>query len=273
MSDEWNPMNPAAKGNLLGVLRREAEEFLATAGEAGSWESPTFCTNWQVRDVVAHLIDSTEGYFPGWEMARGGGGEAPEPLGLRGMLDRNDERARAMRNLSQKEVVERLRADLERAMGFYESLTDEDWGGLMCFHPSMGPLPAFFYPTFQLADYGVHNWDLREGLGRHRGLPGDTADLLSPIMFILWQATADTDSLSQPLGLGVRLSGPNGGTWRLAASKEGVTVEPGDVGDLPLVIDFDPADLVLTAYGRIRGGTERGDTDIANRFYSLIYPI
>ena len=273
MSDEWNPMNPAAKGNLLRVLGREAEEFLTTAEEADSWESPTFCTNWQVRDMVAHLIDATEGYFPGWEMARGGGGETPEPLGLQGMLERNDQRARAMRNLSQKEVVGRLRTDLERAMEFYESLTDEEWGGLMCFHPSMGPLPAFFYPTFQLADYGVHNWDVREGLGRRRGLSGDTADLLSPIMFILWQATADTDSLSQPVNLGVRLSGPNGGTWRLAASKEGVTVEPGDVGDLPLVIDFDPADLVLTAYGRIRGGTERGDTSIANRFYSLIYPI
>jgi uncharacterized protein (TIGR03083 family) len=273
MSDQWNPFNPAAKDNLLRALRREAEEFLTTAEEAGNWESPTFCTNWQVRDMVAHLIDATEGYFPGWERARGGGGDNPEPLGLQRMQERNDERARAMRDLSQAKVVDRLRTDLARAMEFYESLTDEEWANLMCFHPSMGPLPASLYPTFQLADYGVHNWDLREGLGRPRGLSGDTADLLSPIMFILWQATAETDSLSESLSFGVRLSGPNGGTTRMGASKEGVTFEPGDVDDLPLVIDFDPADLVLTAYGRIRGGTERGDSTIANRFYSLIYEI
>ena len=30
----------------------------------------------------------------------------------------------------------------------------------------MGPLPAFFYPAFQLMDYGVHSWDIRQGTGR-----------------------------------------------------------------------------------------------------------
>jgi uncharacterized protein (TIGR03083 family) len=273
MADEWNPMNPASKGNLLQVLRREAEEFLAVAEQPETWEAQTFCPNWQVRDMVGHLIDATEGYFPGWEMARGGPGEAPDPLGLQGMLDRNDERARALRNLSQAEALDRLRADQQRAMEFYESLSDDDWTGLMCFHPSMGPLPAFLYPSFQLADYGVHNWDIREGLGRQRGLAGDTADLLSMIMFPLWQATADTDNVTNPINLGVRVSGPNGGTWRLTATKEGLNVEPGDVEDLPLVIDFDPADLVLTAYGRIRGGTERGDPEVASRFYSLFFRI
>jgi uncharacterized protein (TIGR03083 family) len=273
MSDQFNAFNPASKETLLGLVRREAADFLALAEETGRWEAPTACSNWQVRDVVGHMIDATEGYFPGWERARGGGGDNPEPLGLQGMMERNDERARAMRELPQADVVARLRQDYARAMEFYESLSDDEWTNLMCFHPSMGPLPASLYPTFQLADYGVHNWDLREGLGRPRGLSGDTADLLSPVMFVLWQATAETDSMSGPLSFGIRLSGPNGGTTRMGASKEGVTFEPGDVDDLPLVIDFDPTDLVLTAYGRIRGGTERGDAGIANRFYSLIYKI
>lgn len=273
MSDEWNAMNPASKDNLLRVLRREAEEFLTIAEDPESWQAPTFCTGWQVRDVVGHLIDATEGYFPGWEMARGGSGEAPEPLGMRGMLERNDQGARAFRKVSQAEVVGRLRADFDRAMALYEAVTDEEWTGLMSFHPSMGPIPAFLYPSFQLADYGVHNWDIREGLGQERGLAGDTADLLSLIMFPLWQATSDTDNVAEPFTVGVRLSGPNGGSWRMTAAKEGLACEPGDVGDLPLVLDFDPADLVLTAYGRIRGGTERGDTELASRFRSLFFKI
>ena len=53
----------------------------------------------------------------------------------------------------------------------------------------MGPLPAFFYPAFQLMDYGVHSWDVRQGTGRAHGLVGDAADLLTPFMFVLWQYT------------------------------------------------------------------------------------
>ena len=42
-------------------------------------------------------------------------------------------------------------------------------------HFYMGPLPAFFYPAFQLMDYGVHSWDIREGSGKAHGLAGDAA--------------------------------------------------------------------------------------------------
>jgi hypothetical protein len=45
------------------------------------------------------------------------------------------------------------------------------------------------------------------------------------------------------------------------------------VDDLPAVLEFDPATLVLTSYGRIRGGTTRGDTDTANRFRSLFFKL
>jgi hypothetical protein len=37
----------------------------------------------------------------------------------------------------------------------------------------------------------VHGWDIRQGTGRAHGLSGETADLLAPFMFILWQATTD----------------------------------------------------------------------------------
>ena len=56
-------------------------------------------------------------------------------------------------------------------------------------HYYMGPLPAFFYPAFQLMDYGVHSWDIRQGTGRAHGLAGEAADLLTPFMFVLWKST------------------------------------------------------------------------------------
>jgi uncharacterized protein (TIGR03083 family) len=274
MSEQWNAMDPAAKDNLLGILRREAEGFLALAEETNRWEAPTACSNWQVRDVVGHMIDATEGYFPGFELARASQEAPDQPIGLRPMAERLDERARSHRSASQQEVIGRWRSDLEKAMGIYESLSDEEWTGMMVFHPYAGPLPAAFYPWFQLVDYGVHSWDIREHRGEPHGLAGDTADMLAPLGLIVWQITADTDNVGTPFTVGVRnTSGANAGTWQMKVAKEGLAYEPGPVDDLPAVLEFDPATLVLTSYGRMRGGTTRGDTDVANRFRSLFFKL
>jgi hypothetical protein len=49
--------------------------------------------------------------------------------------------------------------------------------------------------------------------------------------------------------------------------------EPGSVDDLPTVIDFDAASLVLTTFGRSNSGTVRGDQELADRFLNLFYRI
>ena len=153
-------------------------------------------------------------------------------------------------------------------------LSEDDWMGLMVFHPYAGPLPAAFYPWFQLVDYGVHSWDMREHRGEPHALAGDTADLLVPLGLIVWQITADTDNVTEPFSIGVRnTAGANAGTWRMNVSKEGLTYEPGPVDDLPAVLEFDPATLVLTSYGRVPGGTTQGDPGVADRFRSLFFRI
>jgi uncharacterized protein (TIGR03083 family) len=274
MSDEFNAFNYAAKDTLLGLVQREANNLISMAAESGRWEAPTACSNWQVRDQVGHMIDATEGYFPGFELARANQESTDTPIGLQAMAARLDERARAHRVLSQGEAIDRLSADLEKAMGIYESLSEEDWMGLQVFHPYAGPLPAAFYPWFQLVDYGVHSWDIREGSGESHALAGDVADMLAPLALIVWQITAQTDNVAEPFAIGINnTSGANAGTFRMNVSKEGLTYEPGPVDDLPAVIDFDPASLVLTSYGRVRGGTTRGDAEVADRFRSLFFQI
>ncbi len=43
--------------------------------------------------------------------------------------------------------------------------------------------------------------------------------------------------------------------------------------NLPVVLDFDPGSLALTAYGRIHGGTAYGDRALADRYRSLSHSI
>jgi hypothetical protein len=122
-------------------------------------------------------------------------------------------------------------------------------------------------------DYCVHGWDVREGLGMPHFLSADVADLLVPFMFVLWQATTDTSRLTGgDLDVAVRVSGRNAGTYRVKVTEEGMTYEPGS-DDAPVLLDFDPASLVLTAFGRTRSGTPYGDLDAARRFAGLFFRI
>jgi uncharacterized protein (TIGR03083 family) len=268
----WSFMDPASRGNIDRVWRREAGGMLALAADPEVWEAPTGAGHWQVRDVIGHLVDTTEAYFPAFEAARGRG-TVPEPLGLPGMAKYVDEGARALRGVPQAELLERLRGDLDRMLGIAGELTDDEWAGLMVPHKYMGPLPAAFYPIFQVVDYAVHSWDIREGSGRNHGLDGEAADLLVPLCFVLWQYTCNLTGV-EPFTIGIRIgSGPHAGGTRAGVTADGMTFTPGSVDDLADVIDFDPASFVLTAYGRMNAGTYRGDRAVADRFCNLFFRI
>ena len=159
-------------------------------------------------------------------------------------------------------------------LGIEEALSDEDWGGLQVPHKYMGPLPAFFYPVFQLVDYAVHSWDIREGSGRPHALEGRSADLLVPLCFVLWSATAKVGPDTRPMELGVRItSGENAGDTHITVGPEGLTTSSDSIDDVPTVIDFDPASFVLTAYGRMNAGTVHGDRELGHEFLDGFFRI
>lgn len=266
----WDATKYESKENVLRVVRREAERMFALVEEPGAWTAPTACPQWTAGDQIRHIIDVTESYFVGFDAARTGN-PVPDPLGLPVMAKALDDGAKALGGLSAQEGTERLRTDFTKLMEMCDALGPDGWGGFIVPHKFMGPLPAFFYPAFQLMDYAVHSWDIRQGTGRAHGLDGEAADLLVPFMFILWQATATP---KEACDIGIRItSGANAGTWRITASPDGVAYEPADSGDLPTVIEFDPSSFVLTVFGRSNAGTIRGDMAVADRFLNLFFRI
>jgi len=269
--NDWDVTNYAAKDNLLRVLRREAEALFEMA-ENGPWTATTACPQWEARDIVGHLIDVTESYFTGFDAARSGTAAA-EPLGMRVMQERLDEGAKEYRGLDQGEAIARLRSDFEKMMEISEALGPDEWGGLQVGHKYMGPLPAFIYPTFQLMDYGVHGWDIRQGTGRAHGMSGDTADLLAPTMFILWQSTTDAPPDIDPFSVGIRVSGRNSMDCLVSIGPDGLSYAQEDVSGLPAVLEFDAGSLVLTAFGRVNAGTIRGDRAVADQFLNSFFRI
>jgi hypothetical protein len=119
----WNFFDYACRDNLLEAVGEQSDAFLGLVGAAGAWEAPTAAGHWEVRDVVGHLVDTTEGYFAGFETARSSG-TAPEPLGVRGMNEHVDKGALAFRGTSQDELVSRLRTDRAQMIALATELRD-----------------------------------------------------------------------------------------------------------------------------------------------------
>jgi len=273
LSMSWNFFDYGSKDNMLRTITAQSDAFLELAAMPGRWEAETSSGHWQVRDVVGHLVDTTEGYFESFDAADGKA-TVPAALGVRGMNEHVDSGALAFRGTSQTDLIDRLRSDRDRMMGIFEGLTAETWaGGPMVPHKYMGPVPACVYTAGQLVDYAVHGWDIRQGTGRAHALDGDAADLLVPFCWILWQSTAELGGV-EPFTLGVRLTGHNGGDTKVSVSGDGVALEHGaSLDGVPCVLEFDSASFVLTAFGRINAGTVRGDAKVADRFTNMFFRI
>ena len=74
---EWNAMTFEGKDTILRVVREQAASMFSMIEDPATWEAPTACTGWTTRDVVGHIVDTTEGYFRAFAAARGEGPVAP----------------------------------------------------------------------------------------------------------------------------------------------------------------------------------------------------
>ena len=67
-----DPMAAEGKDTVLEILRRDMRKFFELAEDPANWNVQTRCTEWEVRDLVGHMIDVTEGYLSRWEVAKRG---------------------------------------------------------------------------------------------------------------------------------------------------------------------------------------------------------
>lgn len=271
-----NSMDFSGKDTVLDVIRKEAGDFFSLVDDPKNWNLQTRCTEWQVRDLVGHMIDVTEGYLARWDKARRG--EPAEALGLLVMADELNTHAQSFRSLPREEAIARLKSDYAKMMEIFESLSADEWGKFLVTHTFMGPLPTLFYPAFHVMDYGVHTWDIRYGLGQKtRKMDERTAGVLIPYMlYALLPSTVDAPSAAGvDVQYGIEISGDWGGKW-LASVKDGkfsAVPEEGNFDGCDAVFAFDPSDFVLTCFQRFPGGAARGDWQVIDKVRSMFFRI
>jgi uncharacterized protein (TIGR03083 family) len=265
----------SSKGIVLDVIYTERGRFYEVADDPDNWYVDTRCEGWQVRDLVGHMIDVTEGYLGRWELARNG--ELPPGMGLEVMGKTLNEGALDKRSLSRDEAITRLKADSDKMMSIFESLSEDEWNNFLVSHPFMGPAPTLFYPAFHIMDYGVHTWDMYWGLGdKDAKLDERTAGILVPYMFILWQATVDQEQArGVDVTYGIQIDGEWGGQWKITIKDGKFTYEPvDDVSNLPAIFHYKhPSDMVLTTYQRIQGGEATGDPAVIDQVRKVFFTI
>jgi len=270
-----NPMAYSSKDEVLDVVRTERSKFYEVIDDPDNWNVDTRCEGWEVRDLVGHMIDVTEGYLNRWDMAHKG--ELPDGIGLLVMGDELNKGALALRSLSRDEAIARLKSAADKMMEIFEGLSEEDWNNFIVAHKFMGPLPALFYPAFQIMDYTVHTWDMHWGLGdKEAKLDERSAGVLIPYMFILWQYTVDQEAAKGVnITYGIKADGEWGGQWQVTVNEGQWSIEPiDDLSNVEAVLHFNhPSDLVLTAYQRIEGGEAIGDPEVVKKVRSLFHTI
>jgi uncharacterized protein (TIGR03083 family) len=271
-----NPMAYGSKGVVLDVVRTERGRFYDVIDRPENWMVDTRCEGWQVRDLVGHMIDVTEGYLQRWDLASRGE-EAPAARGWQVMARDLNDGALALRGLSRDEAIARLKGSSDSLLQIFDDLTEEQWNSFMVSHVFSGPTPAFCYPAFQIMDYGVHTWDMRWGLGdKDARLDERTAGVLLPYMFIIWQYSVDQEAArGVDITYGIKVDGEWGGQW-LARVKDGqFSYAPAeDLSEAQAVFHFKhPSDFVLTTYQRIQGGETTGDPEVIKKARSVFFHI
>lgn len=271
-----NPMEYGSKDVVLDVVRTERAKFYDVIDNPDNWYVDTRCEGWQVRDIVGHMIDVTEGYLNRWDMALKGA-EAPAPLGWLVMSTELNEGALAFRELSREEAIARLKSASDELMRRFEALSEDEWYNFQISHVFSGPLPAMFYAPFQIMDYGVHTWDMHWGLGdKDAKLDERTAGVLIPYMFIIWQYSVDQEAAEGvDMTYGIEVDGEWGGQWLAKLSGGEFSYETSDdLSAAQATFHYHhPSDMVLTTYQRIQGGETSGDPAVIDKAYNVFFSI
>jgi uncharacterized protein (TIGR03083 family) len=271
-----NAFDPGSKDTVLDVVRTERAKFYKVIDDPANWNVQTRCTEWQVRDMVGHMIDVTEGYLRGWDRANNG--QPPvDALGTGVMASELNKKAMELRSLSREEAIARLKSDSDKMMVIFDSLTPDQWNNFIVGHGFMGPLPSLFYPVFHVMDYGVHTWDMHWGLGEKKARMDErSAGVLVPFMLILYSATVAPDSAKGVnVTYGIEVDGEYGGRWKATVMDGKFESEPAtDLSGVQATFHYDNAsDFVLSAFQREDMSKATGDPEVIKKVRSLYFTI
>ncbi|MGH7332656.1 MAG: maleylpyruvate isomerase family mycothiol-dependent enzyme, partial [Candidatus Rokuibacteriota bacterium] len=247
----------------LHVLTDEStrlEEYLK-ALPPPAWTKPSACSQWQVQDVVAHLVGVAE--FYAGTVVRGLQGETSAPPG-RAPAGKSTG-ASAADSIAQRSIAARKSLgdrllDTFAASGRHLNQTLAGLGAeerdKPCYHPG-GIVAAQNFIELRLKELGVHEWDIRAGLEPPaRMSPASFPAILATISesiasgslrWAFWSGPAPATSVRYRF----RVSGPGPTKPDLIIDGQTVRMEAAGSGRPQVTFDCDTETYILLVYGRL----------------------
>jgi len=244
---------------LTDESNRLQQYFEALPAEA--WTKPSACTQWQVQDVVAHLVGVAE--FYAGTVARGVQGDTAPPAGRAPAGTGTG--ASAAEGIAQRSIA--ARKDLgDRLLATFAATGDHlnrTLGSLTpaerkkpCYHPG-GMVAAENFVELRLKELGVHEWDVRAGLGPDAHLSAATFPAIlatisesiasGSLRWAFWSGPAPTTATRYRFAI----AGPGPSKPDLVIDGQSVRME--DAGAAPPGTTFhcDTETYILLVYGRL----------------------
>jgi uncharacterized protein (TIGR03083 family) len=239
-----------------------------------AWDGPTNCAPWKVRDLVAHIVVSGEGFAA--SIRQGLAGSVEQSISH----EERDRRSAALAASDPKTVARELDALTDRFIGLYDGLDDAGLDAI-CFH-RRGNRSVRWYAAHRLAEVAFHSWDFQVSLDRDPEFSDEIAALLLPTILESNAPRTYAAGLSEQRGTGERyalavVDDPSA-RWLVTIDPDRLTAVRG-AAPADVTITGPAAALALLLYGRVglsdlfQSGAIglEGDAVLAERF-SKVFP-
>ncbi len=257
---------------LVGDIRRN---FAALTPEQAA--SPSACDDWQVHDVLSHLIGGAERQTD--SMQRGRAGDSGPASGFTPADSTTLSVNNAQRDIQRREQLGRgLLSAYDTAYAALQEQIDalgpNDWE-TPCWHLRRGAISAVDYLELRIQELAIHDWDMRHGVEDSPQLnPECVSTLLSATPKWLGMCFRPGQKLEAPVVYEFDLAPPHESSIIVRVQGDSFDFPSEDeVPDRWTVCAEAPA-FLLFIYGRITGreGIEAnefaitGDANLLDRF-------
>ncbi|MFJ2478390.1 maleylpyruvate isomerase N-terminal domain-containing protein [Streptomyces sp. NPDC087659] len=266
----WHPMHFTTKSVVLEQIQKQSKEFFSALGGEESWHAPTAAGHWQVRDLVAQMTIVSDLRLRCLSKP-GPPGEFTDP-DLRQYARKSDERVMATRSVDRDAAIATLRSKDVEVTERIAEIPEHHWAQPVFDHPVQGKMSGAMCALQQVIGYAIYTWDIHEGAGTRHAISHEAADVTTPVLLRIWQMTVDVPP-PVPIQVGIRVSGRNAADYLVDVTSEGLRYQVADISAAEAVLEFDPGGFLLTVYGRINGGSDRGDLALARQFRNLFFTV
>ena len=237
----------------VAMAKRLAANISAYLGELTpeQWELPSACGEWQVRDVVSHLIGGAERQAESMERGRSGdsipppGFVAPEPAELSAT---NAQRDIDRRNQLEGHFLESFDVSYEKLHHQFDQHSGDSWETL-AWHVRRGAMTAAAYVELRIQELAIHDYDIRSAFQPDAGLDPECVPVLLD-MTPRWLGMCFRPSERLPKPVVYRFD-TGSGIYRMTVTGDQFVMEPGETPQADLNLTASGENYLLFTYGRM----------------------